>query len=188
MVIRGVKTILSSAQEWIAHGPLYTFTQHNWEPSLAPLPNNAMAAFERLERKVEETVEEPALCEAYGEAIQKLKKAFQTDEVIRDEPGLALIWPVVVPERYITELSNRMPMAVTILGYYAVLLHSNSGPWWLEGRGRILLEAVCEVLPSEWLPAVDWPRETIEKNLNFASLHMATDLPSPRSSPSEIGQ
>ena len=147
-----------------------------------------MAAFERLERKAEETAEEPALCEAYAGAIQRLKVAFQTDEVIREEPGLALIWPVVVPERYITELSNRTPMAVTILGHYAVLLHSNNGPWWLEGRGRLLLEAVCQVLPSEWLSAVEWPRETIEKNLNFASLPMASDLPSPRSSPPEKEQ
>ena len=187
-VIRGVKTVLSSAQEWIAQGPFATFTEHNWEPSLAPLANDVIAAFERLEKRVEETAEEPALCEAYAGAIQRLKVAFQTDEVIRDEPGLVFIWPVVVPERYVTELSNRTPMALAILGHYAVLLHSNNGPWWLEGRGRLLLEAVCQVLPSEWLSAVDWPRKTVERNLGVASLPTSSDLPSPRSSPSEKGQ
>ena len=171
--------MLSSAQEWIAQGSLATVLQHNWEPSLAPLADGVKAAFECLERRVEETAEEPALCEAYAVAIQRLKVAFQTDEVIRHEPGLALIWPVVVPERYITELSNRTPMALAILGHYAVLLQSNNGPWWLEGRGRLLLEAVCQVLPSEWLSAVDWPRETMEKNSDFAFLPTPSDLPSP---------
>lgn len=179
MVIRGVKTVLSSAKEWIAQGPLATFTQHNWQPSLAPLAEDVKAAFERLERKGEEAAEGPVLCEAYARAIQRLKVAFQTDEVIRDEPGLALIWPVVVPERFIMELRNRAPMALAILGHYAVLLHSNNGPWWLEGRGKLLLEAVCQVLPSEWLSAVDWPRETIEKNFDFASLPTPSDLSSP---------
>lgn len=188
MAIRGVKTVLSSAQEWIDQGPMGTFTQRNWEPSLAPLADGVIAAFERLERRAEETAEDPALCEAYAGAIQRLKVAFQTDEVIRDEPGLALIWPVVVPERYITDLGNRTPMALAILGHYAVLLYSNNGPWWLEGRGRLLLEAVCQALPSEWLSTVDWPRETIEKNLNVASLPTASDLPSPRSSSAKKGQ
>lgn len=187
-VIRGVKTVLSSAQEWIAQGPLATVTQHNWEPSLAPLADGVRAAFECLERRIEETAEEPAPCEAYAVAIQRLKVAFQTDEVIRDEPGLALIWPVVIPERYVTELSNRTPMALAILGHYAVLLHSNNGPWWLEGPGRLLLEAVCQVIPSEWLSAVDWPRETLEKNIDFASLPKPPDLSSPRSSPSQKRQ
>ena len=179
MVIRGVKTVLSSAQEWIAQGPLATFTQHNWQPSLAPLANDVKAAFERLEERGEEAAEEPALCAAYAAAIQRLKVAFQTDEVIRDEPGLALIWPVVVPERYIMELRNRTPMALAILGHYAVLLHRNNGPWWLEGRGRLLLEAVCQVLPSEWLSAIHWPRETIEKSLESAFLPTPYDLSSP---------
>ena len=187
-VIRGVKTVLSSAQEWIAQGPLATFTQHNWEPSLVPLADRVRAAFECLERRVEETAEEPALCEAYTGAIQRLKVAFQTDEVIRDEPGLAFIWPVVVPERYVVKLSNRTPMALAILGHYAVLLHSTDGPWWLEGRGRFLLEAVCQALPSEWLSAVDWPRETMEKNSEFTFLPTPSNLPSPRSSPSDKGQ
>ena len=178
-VIRGVKTVLSSAEEWIAQGPLATFTQHNWEPSLVPLADGVRAAFECLERRIEETAEEPALCEAYAGAIQRLKVAFQTDEMIRDEPGLAFIWPVVVPERYVMELSNRTPMALAILGYYAVLLHNKDGPWWLEGRGRLLLEAVCQVIPSEWLSAVDWPRETIEEISDFASLPTPSDNESP---------
>ena len=178
-VIRGVKTVLSSAEEWIAQGPLATFTQHNWEPSLVPLADGVRAAFECLERRIEETAEEPALCEAYAGAIQRLKVAFQTDEMILDEPGLAFIWPVVVPERYVMELSNRTPMALAILGYYAVLLHNKDGPWWLEGRGRLLLEAVCQVIPSEWLSAVDWPRETIEKNSDSASLPTPSDNESP---------
>ena len=146
---------------------------------MAPLADGVRAAFECLEKRVEETAEEPALCEAYAVAIQKLKVAFQTDEVIREEPGLALIWPVVVPERYITELSHRTPLALAILGHYAVLLHSNNVRWWLEGRGRLLLEAVCQVVPSKWLSAVDWPRETIEKNSNSASLPTPSDSSSP---------
>ena len=178
-VIRGVKTVLSSAEEWIAQGPLATVLQHNWHPSLAPLADDVKEAFERLERRGEEAAEEPVLFEAYARAIQRLKVAFQTDEVVRDEPGLAFIWPVVVPERYIMGLRDRTPMALAILGHYAVLLHSSKGPWWLEGRGRLLLEAVCQVLPSEWLLAVDWPRETIEKRCDFAFLPTPSDLSSP---------
>ena len=132
-----------------------TFTQQNWQTSLAPLADDVKAAIERLGRTGEDAAEESALCEVYVRAVQNFKVAFQTDEVIRDGSGLALIWPVVVPERYIMELRNRTPMAFTILGHYAVLLHINNGPWWLEGRGRFLLEAVCHVLPSEWLSAVD---------------------------------
>ena len=179
MVIRGVKTVLSSAQEWIAQGPLATLTQYNWQPSLVPLADDVKAAFERLESRMEGAAEEPALCEAYARAIQRLKVAFQTDKVIRDEPGLAFTWPVLVPERYVMELGNRKPMALAVLGHYAVLLHSNNGTWWLEGRGRLLLDTVLQLLPSEWLSAVDWPRETMEKSWDFPSLPTPSDLSSP---------
>ncbi len=178
MVIRGVKTVLSSAQEWIAQGPLATLTQYNWQPSLASLADDVKAALERLERRNEEAAEDPALCEVYAKAIQRLKVAFQTNEVIRDEPGLAFTWQVVVPARYVMELRNRKPMALAILGHYAVLLHSNNGTWWLEGRDRLVLEAVYELLPPEWSSAIDWPRETIERSWDSAFLPTASDLSS----------
>ena len=164
VVIRGVKTVLKSASEWIANGSLAQLISYDWHPTMFPLREDVKNTFERLEERNEETSEDPATCQMYTLAIRGLRKAFQTCQVISEEPGLVFSWPVLVLDTYIAAIRMREPMALAILGHYAVLLHSVNSQWWLEGRGSFLIETICQQLPRDWLPFVAWPRGIIQKS------------------------
>ena len=163
VVLRGVKTVLKSAMEWIAHGSFAQIPRHDWNPIVAPLQDDVESAFGHLEERIEETTEDDTVGQIYKSAIRELRIAFQTCEVIAEEPTLVFIWPATVPEAYIAALRKREPMALAILGYYTLLLHGVDSQWWLKGRGRLLIETICQKLPPEWLPTIEWPRNIIQK-------------------------
>ena len=163
-LIRGVKTVLESAQEWIAKGSLGVLIGYNWNTVIPPLPDNVTAAFERLFDKNERETRDQSIREIYKSTIQSLKQAFEIYTVVRGEPGLVFTWLAVVQESYMELLERKAPMALTILAHYAVLLHTSNGQWWLQGRGAGLVEVVCEFLPYEWLPAARWPREAVARD------------------------
>ena len=156
--------MLKSASEWIANGSLAQLISYDWHPTMFPLREDVKNTFERLEERNEETSEDPATCQMYTLAIRGLRKAFQTCQVISEEPGLVFSWPVLILDTYIAAIRMREPMALTILGHYAVLLHSVNSQWWLEGRGSFLIETICPQLPRDWLPFVAWPRGIIQKS------------------------
>ena len=161
-LIRGVTTVVQSAQEWIAQGSLGALIDCGWNPTTSPLSEDASVAFEKLFDTNEKETLDPSTRDIYRSTIQSLKKIFDIHTVVRDQPGLVFTWLVVVQASYITQLEKKKPMAVTILAHYAVLLHTSNGQWWLEGRGAHLVEFIRQILPPEWLPAILWPRKAVK--------------------------
>ena len=160
-LIRGVKTVLHSAREWIAQGSLGALVDYNWDPTTLALPEEARLAFEKLFDMNERKIRDESIRDLYNSTIQDLKHAFEIHTVVMGEPGLVFTWLVVVQASYVAQLEKKEPMALVILAHYAVLLHTSNGQWWLEGRGAHLVHVIHQLLPPEWLSAIDWPREAV---------------------------
>ncbi len=161
VLIRGVQTVLQSAQEWITKGPLRALIGYDWNPTASPLPKDMTIAFEKLFEKNERDTPDPTIRANYNSTIQGLKKAFEIHTVVGGEPGLIFTWLVIVQASYIAQLEKKDPIALAILAHYAVIIHSSDSQWWIEGRGAQLFEAIYRILPPEWLPAVELPRKIV---------------------------
>ena len=163
-LLRGIQILLRCAPDWITEGPLAELVNHDWNPPQRPLPVDVKAAFQSLDLQNEEISTDSEDPQLYASPIRLLKKAFQTYQIIAEEPGMVLIWPIVVPESYIAAIKRREPFALVILAHFSVLLHGVHNCWWLEGRGAGLIETIARVLPSEWLPSIQWPLAVDREN------------------------
>ena len=169
MIIRGIKTVLGSASEWIVSGPLAELFRRDWLPTKASLPEDVESSFDGLVTRNLEAVEKVENQQWYSVVIEDLRTTFQTSKVIFQEPGMVFVWPVRLPEQYSMALRKalieREPMALAILAHYAVLLHSTSGLWWwVQDQGRQLIERIRLVIPTDWLPLVTWPTKALHDN------------------------
>ncbi len=161
-LIRGVKTVLESASDWLLGGWLAPLLHYDWDPTLVPLPDDLRVAFDEVEARNDAVTGDLKDRKAYHFALRNLKIKFQTSKVMEEEPALVFAWPVGVQEHYISALRRHEPMATVILAYYSVLLHTVDEQWWAAGRGSHLIEAISRTLPPEWLPLIQWPRESVQ--------------------------
>ena len=99
--------------------------------------------------------------QCFSTAIQRLIYAYETYRYIAEDRSLVFVWTVTVPEDFVVELKARRPLALVVLAFYAVLVHSVEEQWWAKGRGKSLVEAIYEELPVEWKGAVKWPVEVV---------------------------
>ena len=160
-LIRGVKTVLHSAREWIALGSLGGLVDYNWDPTSLALPEEARLAFEKLFDVNKRETRDGSIRDLYNATIQDLKHAYEIHTVVMGEPGLIFTWLVVVQASYVAQLEKKEPMALVILAHYAVLLHTSKRQWWLDGRGAHLVQFIHQLLPPEWLSAIVWPGEAV---------------------------
>ena len=166
-LICGVKTVLHSAREWIALGSLGGLVNYNWDPTALALPEEARLAFEKLFDLNKRETRDGSIRDLYNATIQDLKHAFEIHNVVMGEPGLVFTWLLVVQASYVGQLEKKEPMALVILAHYAVLLHTSNTQWWLEGRGARLVHVIHQLLPPEWLSAIDWPREAVRTSCEW---------------------
>ena len=166
-LICGVKTVLHSAREWIALGSLGGLLNYIWDSTTLALPEEARIAFENLFDMNKRETRDGSIRDLYNATIQDLKHAFEIHTVVMGEPGLVFTWLLVVHASYVAQLEKKEPMALVILAHYAVLLHTSNRQWWLEGRGARLVHVICQLLPPEWLSAIDWPIEAVRTSYEW---------------------
>lgn len=166
-LLRGVKTVISSALEEIIHGSLGGLIRFKVLPIILLLCQDVRCAFDRLEKFNESMIDDPALQAIYARAIQDLRRTFQTYNMISEYRCLVFAWPSHIQESYINQLKRRAPMSLIILAHYGVLLHTVSGLWWSDGRGVEVIEAISRFLDPEWQSAIQWPREIIHKGISL---------------------
>ena len=170
-LLRGSQTVLQSASEWLLPGWLAPLIHYNWHPKLVPLPPDLQAAFTELDMKIKAVIENDKERNTYKLALRELETKFRSYDVLEDEPALVFAWPAVVDDSFMTALKRHEPLAIVILAYYSVLLQSADHQWWAAGRGRQLMEAIPLVLPSEWLPLIQWPCDATKSPWRVASRH-----------------
>jgi hypothetical protein len=70
--------------------------------------------------------------------------------------GLAVLWPMKVPGRYLELLGKHQPMALAILAHYCVVLSRVTQSWYTQGWSSRILNSIWSNLTPEWKPAVFW--------------------------------
>lgn len=177
-VVRGTKTVLRSALEWISHGALNPLIERQWDewksdaassPSaLAPEVKIHLWELEKLNCRTARDEEEH---ECFAVAIQRLIDAYETYKYIVGDRSLVFVWTVVVRNEFVAALQSRKPMALVILAHYGILIHSVDEQWWAKGRGARLIEAIHLELPTEWKEAITWPLQVVrnERPLKMAN-------------------
>ena len=165
-VVRGTQTVLRSALGWISTGAMNPLIERQWDEwvfvGLSSFLNPTIRArLHELQEVNWRTAHNEAEYQRFFTAIERLIHAYETYRYIAEDRSLVFVWTVTVPESFVVELKARRPMALVVLAFYAVLVHSVEEQWWAKGRGKNLVEAIHEELPMEWREAVKWPMEVV---------------------------
>jgi hypothetical protein len=73
---------------------------------------------------------------------------------------VALAWPLLVSQRFIDLLVLRRPVALIILAYYGVILHT-CNVWIAGDSGKNIVYAVNRYLGPRWHSWLRWPCESV---------------------------
>lgn len=161
-LIRGIRTIVDSAGDWIRTGPMSPIingkVNEQYETG-APEEDiasrlNGMSAFisENFDRGVF------GVCDA---ALELLRKSF-AGITIEDPTLMAFLWPALVSNEYSKLLETQNPGALLVLAYYCALLHRINSVWWMRGWPAYMIGIVNHNLDSRWRSMIQWPLELID--------------------------
>ena len=75
---------------------------------------------------------------------------------------LITAWPMEISPTFLGLLSERRPVALVIIAYYAVLLKTGSGLWWVGRLPEALIEQVVASLGDEWADFISWPKSVVQ--------------------------
>ncbi|KAI1748840.1 hypothetical protein F4782DRAFT_344174 [Xylaria castorea] len=105
----------------------------------------------------------PSSIQACHDAVQALRWIFNQRTVLPATAGRDVIfaWPVRISTEYLQLLKERLPEALVIMAYWAILLHHERDFWVFGPAGRILIEAVANYLGSAWDKWMMLPKEII---------------------------
>lgn len=162
-VVRGCRAILDSSSDSLLNspfGPMFKFGI-----SRGKLRDEAI-----LEKDVtlslRETIVNSGLDEAtitiYNKAIDELRKCFAVIySTTKPELGDVYRWLWHTPDVYFLLLQQKKPAALSILAYFAVLVHPFSNYWWMEGFSRHMVTTVYQSLDQNHKPWIRWAIEEV---------------------------
>lgn len=164
-LIRGVHSILMSVWPWIKNGNLGGLLQDGIEQlNSQELSEAAEDQFNQLSRLCESALGEPDVLDAYRIAVQELRNCcakLYAKRPMECEVSIALVWPVVIPQKFITMLNSRRPEALIILAHYCVILNHLDGYWWKRGWTAHLMDNIYRELDEPWHCWIQWPMSMI---------------------------
>jgi hypothetical protein len=107
--------------------------------------------------------------------LTELKQLYEQMLSSQASCGMSMVmcFPKQDPSLFSKLLKRRLPQALIILAYYAVLLDLLDSRWWISGWGRRVLSDVVGDLGDEWKSWIDWPMQAI---LMKPDVHQATSL------------
>lgn len=68
---------------------------------------------------------------------------------------------ILLPEEFVTLLAKHKPEALSIMSYFAVLLHYGRENWVVGDSGAFLLHGISEYLGVEWAHWLEWPLQQL---------------------------
>ncbi|KAK7712891.1 hypothetical protein SLS57_007635 [Botryosphaeria dothidea] len=177
-LMRGCPSILrqSAVWEWVSESPLRPILEPG-RVTDEPLSPELERRFATLRRVLVDdplpisTPGQPPMDDEergiYAEALAVMQKytAFilrpSTPEGPLDLVGTTMIWPNVVPDRWVEYLGQHRPGALVLLAQFAVLVNNLRGFWWAKGWGPGLVVIAWKLLPPEWKYLVEDPAERV---------------------------
>ena len=164
-LIRGVNSIIMSVWPWIKNGRLNGLLHdHIQEPPQTELPSVLSEQLSHLENMCDRASGGPDAITAYKTTLDTLKLSFvrmNNRPPYECEVSIAFLWPVLIPQAYITMLNEKRPEALIILAHYCVILHHLDDYWWMRGWARHIINNIHRELDENWLYFIQWPTNVI---------------------------
>ena len=90
-------------------------------------------------------------------SIEILSNAFPSTDINRRFIDATIVWPFFVGLDFIRLLKENNSIALVVLGFYGIALHSFRSIWWLYGLGARLVQVVSRVILPMHLPLLQRP-------------------------------
>lgn len=167
-LIRGVNSIIMSVWPWIKNGRLSGLLHdHVQEPPQTELPSILNEQLSHLENMCDHASGGPETINAYKTALATLRVCFvrmNNRPPYECEVSIAFLWPVLLPQEYITMLNEKRPEALVILAHYCIILHHLDDYWWMRGWATHIINNIHHELDDNWLYFIQWPTNVISVN------------------------
>ncbi|TFB04736.1 hypothetical protein CCMA1212_003291 [Trichoderma ghanense] len=102
--------------------------------------------------------------EACLEAVDILQWIFDLHRIhsgIQFRVHFTIAWSILVPARFAEMLQGRVPEALVILAFHAVLLHRLRKFWIFGDSGRFLIQSISTHLGTPWARWMIWPNKQL---------------------------
>lgn len=99
-------------------------------------------------------------------AVEVLQRIFELHRANPRAPfqiQFTIAWPILVPARFGDMLRRRIPEALIILSFYAVLLHRLHYFWVFGNSGSFLIQSISAYLGTPWSRWLVWPNEQLRQ-------------------------
>ena len=163
-LIRGVNSILQSLWPCVKCGRLSGLLHDQAGESGTDLPSVLLEQLANLERLCESITDDEADAVACKSALGQLRQCFvriNNKSRYECEVSLAFMWPVMIPQHFLTLLQRRIPKALIILAHYCVILHHLDGYWWMRGWAAHILHNIQRELDDRWQYWIQWPSNAV---------------------------
>lgn len=163
-VVRGCRAILDSSPDTLINSPFGPMFQSGM--SRGKLRENAILEKDfllPLRQNISQCSLDAEIVTIYNQAIDELRKCYGVVYSTTTKPELSdvLRWLWHAPSEYFHLLKQKEPVALSILAYFAVLVHPFSSYWWLEGFSRHIVTTVYQSLDQNHRPWIRWPIEEV---------------------------
>lgn len=75
---------------------------------------------------------------------------------------ILMAWSVLVPEEFVTLVSERREVALVIFAHYGALVHTHRDQWMFCDGGEYLINSISQYLGSQWEEWLRWPRQSLD--------------------------
>ncbi|KAH8121020.1 hypothetical protein LI328DRAFT_172354 [Trichoderma asperelloides] len=93
--------------------------------------------------------------------LQHIFDLCQADSGAHIQIPFTISWPILVSARFGDMARRRIPEALVILSFYAVLLHRLRTFWVFGSSGRFLIQSISAYLGTQWEDWLLWPNHQL---------------------------
>jgi hypothetical protein len=163
ILIRGLRAVIESSGVSLQSGPLGTLFRVGLQKT--QLSAEQMVEIEplrNLRKNIEEFCDSDVDRKAYTKAIDELARCFSRIDVSAViETSEIFVWFWRLPERYFELVKEKRPEALSIFGFFCVLLKRMEPIWWMHGWSTHLLEKIYQSLDQDVRYWIRWPIEEL---------------------------
>ena len=178
-LIGGSRIIVHAGYSWLEKSTVSPLLHSGFLKSKESLPDNLEYSIRTLESEIPLGGNDEAASEAYRDALENLRTCFRNIDRLGgpdrtaqiDNRVVVLSWLATMHEGLTILLSDRDPLALSILAHYAVILHTLDGIWWSRTWGHVLFRNVYEQLDPPWRRRVEWAKKNIHSAMSLSSDH-----------------
>lgn len=94
-------------------------------------------------------------------AVQSVISVMEGRAAGANNVDVLMAWSVLVPDGFVTLMSERQEVALVIFAYYGALIHKYRDQWVFCDGGEYLINSISEYLGSQWEEWLRWPRQSL---------------------------